>query len=135
MSGARRRLTERLAAQSIPEEPEHLTDPFNRGIAAALERRGIVTVPGMKTAAEIAHDAHRQRVKDVVDALTVRPKPAPPEPEPERQSLPDQLKAMIAQQHGAELPLNGTRLTDHLVRQLKNPGADSAARGQQAEPQ
>jgi hypothetical protein len=131
----RRTLANRLAAEYVPAEPEELTDPFAKGVADALARRGIAEVPGRKTAAEIAHDAHRQRVKDVVAALTPRPPAPDPEPEPVRESLPDQLKAMIAQQHGAELPLNGTRLTDHLVRQLKNPGADSAASGQQAEPQ
>ena len=100
MSGARRRLAERLAAQSIPEEPEHLVDPFNRGVAAALQRRGIVTVPGMKTAEEIAHERHRQRVKDVVAALTPQPPAAPPEPEPVRETLPQQIRALLGQQTG-----------------------------------
>jgi NADPH-dependent glutamate synthase beta subunit-like oxidoreductase len=131
----RRKLSDRLGPQGIPAEAAPQLDAFEKGVADALARRGIAEVPGRKTAAEIAHDAHRQRVKDVVAALTPRPPAPDPEPEPVRESLPDQLKAMIAQQHGAELPLNGTRLTDHLVRQLKNPGADSAASGQQAEPQ
>ena len=96
MSGAlRRTLAERLAAQSIPEEPEHLVDPFNRGVAAALQRRGIVTVPGMKTPAERAHEAHRQRVRQVVDALTPRPPAPPPAPEPVRETLPQQIRAIL----------------------------------------
>ena len=132
VSGARRRLADNLAAQSIPEDPEYISDPFSRGIAAALQRRGITSVPGMKTAAEEAHERHRQHVRNVVDALTVRPKPAPPEPEPEQQSLPDQLRSMIGQQYGTELPLNGKRLTDHLVRQLQNPGGGGAQAGQSA---
>ena len=103
MSSARRTLAERLAAQSIPEEPEHLVDPFNRGIAAALQRRGIVTVPGMKTPAEEAQEAHRQRVRDVVDALTPRPPTPPPAPEPERHArLADQIRAMLGQQTGEQ---------------------------------
>ncbi len=124
MSGARRRLADNLAAQSIPEDPEYISDPFSRGVADALQRRGIVTVPGMKTAAEIAHDAHRQRVKDVVAALTPQPPAPPPEPEPERQSLAQQIKAMIGQPSG-EIPLNGQRLLDHAADQL-NPGGSSA---------
>ena len=115
VSGARRRLADNLAAQSIPEEPEYISDEFNRGVAAALQRRGITSVPGLKTAAEIANEAHRQRVRDVVDALTVRPKPAPPEPEPERQSLAQQIKAMIGQpsadqQHSQAPALNSEEL-------------------------
>jgi hypothetical protein len=95
--GARRRLADRLAAQSIPTEPEHLADPFSRGVAAALERRGIISVPGQQTAAEIAEDRHRQRVRAVVDALTPRPPEPTPEPEPVRETLPQQIRAMLGQ--------------------------------------
>lgn len=102
MSSARRRLAERLGAQSIPAEPEHLVDPFNRGIAAALERRGIVAVPGMTTPAEEAQEAHRQRVRAVLDALTPRPPAPPPAPEPVRETLPQQIRAMLGQQTGEQ---------------------------------
>jgi hypothetical protein len=127
----RRTLANRLAAEYVPAEPEELTDPFAKGVADALARRGIAEVPGRKTAAEIAHDAHRQRVKDVIAALTPRPPTPDPEPEPVRESLPDQIKAMIGRQHGTDqLPLNGPALIRHAMREV-GPGG-SATGGQPA---
>ena len=121
-----------MAAQSIPEEPEYISDEFNRGIAAALERRGIISIPGQQTAAEIREAQHRQRVKDVVAALTPRPPAPDPEPEPERPArLADQIRALIGNQTGA-IPLNGQRLLDHAADQL-DPGVNrSATDGQSA---
>ena len=129
----RRILANRLAAGYIPAEPEELTDPFAKGVADALARRGIAEVPGRKTAAEIAHDAHRQRVRDVVAALTPRPPAPPPGPEPERPArLADQIRALIGNQTG-DIPLNGQRLLNHAASQL-DPGGRSApaADGQSA---
>jgi hypothetical protein len=103
VSGARRRLADMLAAQSIPAEPEHLSDEFNRGVAAALERRGIGRMPGLRSAAEEAQEAHRQRVRQVVDALTPpRPPAPPPAPEPVRETLPQQIRALLGQQTGEQ---------------------------------
>ena len=104
-----------MAAQSIPEEPEYISDEFNRGIAAALQRRGIISIPGQQTAAEIREAQHRQKVKDVVAALTPRPPAPDPEPEPVRQSLAQQIKAMIGQpsadqQHSQAPALNSEEL-------------------------
>lgn len=98
MSSARRRLADRLAAERIPDEPERL-DPFAEAIGRRLEERGIVgRMPGLRTAAEEAHEAHRQRVRAVVDALTPRQPAPPPAPEPERPArLADQIRAMLGQ--------------------------------------
>ena len=103
VSGARRRLADRLAAERIPDEPERL-DPFAEAIGRRLEERGIVgRMPGLRTAAEEAQETHRQRVRDVVDALTPRPPTPPPAPEPERHArLADQIRAMLGQQTGEQ---------------------------------
>jgi hypothetical protein len=122
----RKIMSDRLTARSVPEEPEHLTDAFDKGVAAALQRRGIVTVPGMKTPAEQAADAHRQRVKDVVAALTPRAPTPDPEPEPVLESLPTQLRRLIGS-NPTDLALNGQRLLDHAASQLDPLGANRSA--------
>jgi len=130
----RRRLADRMAAEYVPAEPEEITDPLAKGVADALARRGITEVPGRQTTADIEWAEYRARTRQVLDALRV-PEPPAPKPEPEvQQSLPDQLRSMIGQQYGAEsLPLNGPKLTEHVVRQLQNPGGRGAqADGQSA---
>ena len=130
----RRKLSERLGPQGIPAEAVPQLDAFEKGVADALSRRGITEVPGRQTAADIEWAAYRARTRRVLDALTPRPPAPPSEPEPERPvRLADQIRALIGNQTDA-IPLNGQRLLDHAASQL-DPGANSASRGQQAEPQ
>ena len=103
MSGARRRLADRLAAERIPDEPEQLHG-FAEAIGRRLEERGIVgRMPGLRTAAEEAQEAHRLRVRQVLVALKPQQPPAPPEAEPEQPArLADQIKALLGQQTGEQ---------------------------------
>ena len=98
-----------------------------------MEERGIVgRVPGLRTKADEEHAAYRKRVRAVFDALRA-PEPPPPTPEPElRQSLPDQLRALIGQQANADhpIPLNTDAVIRHAMREL-GPGG-SATGGQPA---
>jgi hypothetical protein len=129
----RRRLADRMSAEYIPDEPKQL-DAFDKGIADALVRRGIVTeVPGRESAAEIEWAEYRARTRQVLDALTPRPPAPDPEPEEPMQTLPEQIRQLIGQQHGAEsLPLNGQQLIDHATARLHDPGGRSAQAGQSA---
>ena len=102
MTSARRRLADRLAAERIPDEPEQL-DGFAAALGRRLEERGIVgRVPGLRSAAQEAAEAHAARVRQVVDALTPRPPAPPPAPEPVRETLPQQIRAMLGQQTGEQ---------------------------------
>jgi hypothetical protein len=129
-SDGRRRLSEALNADR-PAEAAPQLDPFEKGIADALVRRGIVAdVPGRETAADIEWAEYRARTRRVLDALRVPEPPAQPEPEPERPArLADQIRALIGTQTG-DIPLNGQRLLDHAASQL-DPGG-SAVGGQSA---
>ena len=128
-SEGRRRLAESLAAAQDADTPQ--LDAFDKGVADALVRRGIVAgVPGRETAADIEWAAYRARTRAVFDALRA-PKPPAPEPEPEvRQSLPDQLRTLISGQHTTAMPLNTDALIRYAVEEL-GPGS-SAAGGQPA---
>ena len=129
-SEGRRRLAESLSAAQDADTPQ--LDEFEKGVAEALVRRGIVTdVPGRESAADIEWAEYRARTRRVLDALRA-PAPPAPDSEPEvQQSLPDQLKSLIAQQHGTDqLPLNGTALIRHAMREV-GPGG-SATGGQPA---
>ena len=121
----KRILAGKLEAEYIPEEPKEL-DEFDKGIAAALERRGIVTVPGVRTKAEQERLAYRERVRAVFDALRPHEPPAP-DPEPEvLESLPAQLRRLIGS-NPTDLALNGQRLLDHAASQLDPLGANRSA--------
>ena len=128
VSGARRRLADRLSAEYIPDESKQL-DAFDKGIANALVRRGIVIdIPGRESAAEIEWAEYRAKTRRVLDALRVPEPPAPdPEPEEPMQTLPEQIRQLIGQQHGTDqLPLNGQQLIDHATARLHDPGGSSA---------
>lgn len=102
--GNRDRIARQLRAHNVQADPEPIIDPLEICVANALARRGILEVPGRVTQADLDHDRYRQRIADVVEALTPRPPVVEVVEEPEQPlGLVGHLRALIAAP-AAEIP-------------------------------